>query len=36
MEEDHLEEQGAERRIILERIFVKWVVGNGLDRSCSG
>jgi hypothetical protein len=33
MEKDHLGEEGAERRIILERMFVMWVVGNGLDRS---
>jgi len=35
-ERDHLEDPGIDGRIILRKIFRKWVVGHGLDRSGSG
>jgi len=34
-ERDHLEDSGIDGRIILGRIFRKWDVGHGLDRSGS-
>jgi hypothetical protein len=31
MEREHLEDQGIEGRVILQRIFRKWDEGHGLD-----